>query len=334
MSAIRRRPAALIAGLAVLGSVLTACGSGSTQANSAVIIGKRVISVDEVQQRLDTALSKEQVAKDLAKNHKLDLVSRGIVSTLVLHELIVEQVRRDGLSVSEKDVADFLARAAPAEDPVQRAVDAGFDAKELARDRLLLQTIGNKYLDKLQITFDGALLTSPANAKATALDLANKLAAEPNRSAELLKAASGGGANQDVSPVTDQKFDPIGAFQLFDQRQLLLKDVFGVAAGNVVAFGFDSGGDQQQGGISGWLVALVKNRITNATLPAEEVSLAAQVPPGWSQTIAVELVSPLTTELGLQLNPRYGVWDQLAAAVVPSEAEKVGLIKPAATKTP
>src|SRR5436190_11329797 len=99
MSAIRRRPAALIAGLAVLGSVLTACGSGSTQANSAVIIGKRVISVDEVQQRLDTALSKEQVAKDLAKNHKLDLVSRGIVSTLVLHELIVEQVRRDGLSV-------------------------------------------------------------------------------------------------------------------------------------------------------------------------------------------------------------------------------------------
>jgi len=90
---VTTRIPALVAALAVLGGALTACASGPSQVNSAVIIGDHVISVDDVQRRLDEALTVEPAAKDLAKNHKLDLASRGIVDQLVRHELLAEAAR-------------------------------------------------------------------------------------------------------------------------------------------------------------------------------------------------------------------------------------------------
>src|SRR5256885_14327161 len=128
-----RTPVLFIAALATVGTTLTACGSGPNQVNSAVIIGDRVITVDSVQQRRDTALKNEPAAKALAMTHALDKGARGIVSQLVRHELITSAARQENLSVAERDVTDYVAGRKPAEDPIQRSVDAAFDPNEVAR---------------------------------------------------------------------------------------------------------------------------------------------------------------------------------------------------------
>jgi hypothetical protein len=329
MSAMRRRPAMLIAVLAVLTSALAACGSQPREANSAVIIGNRIVSVDDVQRRLENALNNEPAAKELAKSHKLDLVSRSIVTQLVRHELITEVAKRENLSVAEKDVDELLAANAPPEDPVQRSVQAAFDPKEYARDRLLIQRLGAKYQDKVEITFDGATVRSPTDAKAQATELATKIAADPAKAAEIVRAAAGNDpeAQSPVQPVLGQALSPISAFQIAVENNALLSPVFAAQKGAVVAFPFSSG---DQGGGSAWLVALISQRDNNATLPADQTAAASQVSPQWQEEVGNRLIGPVVTELGVRVSPRYGVWDELAVAVAPSEGEKTGVLLPAA----
>jgi hypothetical protein len=327
MSALRRRPAMLIAVLAVLGSALAACGSQPREANSAVIIGDRVISVDDVQGRLENALNKEPAARDLAKNHKLDLVSRSIVTQLVRHELITEVAKRENLSVSERDVEELLAANAPPEDPVQRSVQAAFDPKEYARDRLLTQRLGTKYQDKVEITFDGATVRSAADAKAQATDLANRIAAEPAKVADIVRAAAGEDPESPIRPVLGQTLSPISAFQIAVENNALLSPVFAAKKNFVVAFTFSTG---DQGGGSAWLVALISKRDNNATLPEDQAAAASQVSAQWQEEVGNRLIGPLVTELGVRVSPRYGVWDELAVSVAPSEGEKAGVLLPAA----
>jgi hypothetical protein len=323
MSAIRR-PAVLVASLAVLGGALTACGNGPSQVNSAVIIGDRVITVDDVQRRLDTALAAEPAAKDLAKNHKLDVVSRGIVNELVRHELLSEAAKRENLTVSEGDLREAVAGVAPSEDPLQRTVDAAFDANERARDQLLAAALGKKYLEKLQITFDGVSL-SAGDARKTAEDLARQVAAKPDQAANLFAQAAG----PQGQPINGITLSEVGAYGIYVQNQVMVAPLLGVPANSVVAFPL---GTSQEGGGGGWLVAHIKERNTNATLSGDDSAAVSQVPPNWMALVGQHLASPLAEELGVRISPRYGVWDQLSVGVVPTEGEKVGLIIPVATQ--
>ncbi|HEV2782756.1 MAG TPA: SurA N-terminal domain-containing protein [Actinophytocola sp.] len=327
MTTAIRHPGVLIAVLAVLATALTACGSGPTQINSAVIIGDRVVSVDEVQRRLDTALDTEPAAKDLARNRKLDLVSRGIVNQLVRHELIAEAAEREGLTVSERDLAELTASTAPPEDPVLKAVTAGFDGREIARDRLLLQALGRKYLERLQVRMEAATVASEGDSRQAATDLARKVAAQPDRMAQLIEEPS----TAQVRPAPVDALSPVSTYGFFAQQQVQLAPVFSVQPNTVVAFQFIAG---EQSGANAWLVALIKERNTNATLSEQERSIVSQVPPEWNQAIGTQLISPLAGELGVRISPRYGVWDELAVGVAPNESEKVGLVLPAAMPKP
>jgi SurA-like protein len=321
---------ALVAALAVVGGALTACASGPSQINSAVIIGDRVISVDDVQHRLDESLNTEPATKDLAKNRKLDLVSRGIVNQLVRHELLAEAAKREGLSVSEKDLADVTAGTAPAQDPVQRAIEAGFDAHELAKDRLLALNLGKKYASRLQLTVSGAQVVSPANAQKLATDLAKKLAAvKPDQvGAELEKLAT-----QEINPVPNLLVSAPYSYGLWaSQNQGLdIRPLFGAPVNSVVAFPLGSG---EQSASSGWFVGVIQRRDENATLTDQVAQLLPQVTPDWLQGVGLKLISPLAAELGVRISPRYGIWDQLSVGVVPSEGERFGLIIPAANARP
>ncbi|HET9141061.1 hypothetical protein [Actinophytocola sp.] len=327
MSAMRR-PAILIAALAVLGSALTACGSQPREANSAVIIGNRVVSVDDVQAKLETALNKEPAARELAKSHKLDLVSRSIVTQLVRHELITEVAKRENLTVSEKDVEEALAANAPAEDPVQRSVQAAFDPREYARDQLLTQRLGQKYRTKLEITFDGATVRSVADAKTRSIDLAKKIAAEPAKVNDILRAASADAPEGSINLAPDQTLSPVSTYQIAAENngQVLLTPVFAADADTVVAFPYAS---SEQAGSSLWLVALITKRDTNAALPEDQASVAAEVSPLWDGLVGTHVMGPAVTDLGVKVSPRYGVWDELNVSVAPSEDEKIGVLLPA-----
>jgi SurA N-terminal domain len=321
------RPFAALAAFAVAATLVSGCGSGPSQVNSAVIIGDRVVSVDEVQQRLDTALNAEPAARDLARNRRLDLVSRGIVNQLVRHELVAEAARREGLTVSESELTELTASTAAPEDPVQRSVQAAFDAREIARDRLLLQALGRKYLDRLQLQVELATVVSQTNGRERAAELARKVAAQPDRMAQLVQEA----ASEEVNQVRVPVLNPVNTYGFFAQEQVQLAPVFTVGANTVVSFQFVAG---EQAGANAWLVALIKQRDLNATLSEQERELVAQVPPEWLQNVGTQLIGPLAAELGMRISPRYGVWDELAVGLAPNEAEKVGLVLPAASRQP
>ncbi|MDQ3787420.1 MAG: hypothetical protein M3422_09275, partial [Actinomycetota bacterium] len=89
MTSVLRRAVAPFAAVTALVATLSACGTGPSQVNSAVIIDDHVISVDEVQSLIDKVV-KEPAARPLAQQHKLDLVAREVVSQLVTHQVLSE----------------------------------------------------------------------------------------------------------------------------------------------------------------------------------------------------------------------------------------------------
>lgn len=331
---------ALVASIAVLGGALTACASGPSQINSAVIIGDRVISVDDVQHRLDQALRVEPAAKELAKNRKLDLVSRGIVNELVRHQLLAEAARRENLTVSEKDLADASAATPPSQDPVERSIEAGFDQKDIVRDRLLAVSLGNKMLDKLQLTLDGVVINSPGFTKQKATELARQIAAQPDKAAALGAAAAS--ANEQSQPLANFAYNAIRTYASAAQQAQqsgqapsadnMVPPLFAAPANSVIALSLGGGGESGASGGGQYLVALVRH--ADGGVPAQEASLASQVPPDWLFVLGEHVISPLAKELGLRVSPRYGVWDELAVGVAASEAEKVGVLLPASIAKP
>ena len=54
-------------------------------------------------------------------------------------------------------------------------------------------------------------------------------------------------------------------------------------------------------------------------------AVADRLDPASLELIGLRLLQPLAEELGVQVNPRYGVWDPLAMRVVP-EDEATGMI--------
>jgi hypothetical protein len=330
MTAIRR-PVVLVAALAVVGSAVAGCGSGPSQANSAVIIGDRVITVDDVQQRLDNSIKNEQATRDLAKTHKLDLVSRGIVDQLIRHELIAEAAKRENLTVSEKDVSDAQASTAPSQDPTQKAIDAGFDPHELAKDRLLMSELGKKYVEKLRVTFVGLQIVS-SDARKRSDDIAHKVAAAPNQAEQIFQQAQGGG--QDAQAIPSFPLTAQRGYDIASQNQVLLTPLFGVPEHSVVAFPLGQG---EQAASAGWIVVYIQQRELNAP-PAsasdsqQQSTPVSQIPPQWFELVGQQLTAPLAGELGVRISPRYGVWDELAVGVAPSDGEKVGIVVPGNTK--
>ena len=95
--------------------------------------------------------------------------------------------------------------------------------------------------------------------------------------------------------------------------------LFGVDAGTTVLF---RPSPQQ----SSWIVARVTDRRTDAPPPADDAA-AGQL--GESDLVAIgeRLLQPLAQQVGVRVNPRYGVWDPIQMRVV-AEDEVAGVILP------
>lgn len=334
MTIVTCRPAALIALLATTATLLAGCGSGPSQTNAAVIFGDRVVTVDEVQQRLNTALKAEPAARELAKNHRLDLVSRGIVNQLVRHELIAAAAQRANLTVSEQDVTELTTRRAPAEDPIQRSVEAAFSAKEIATDQLLTVNLGRTNVDKVQLTLDGAAIQVPDFTKEKATELARQMAATPDRAADIGRAAVGEDSQQSQA-LQGFPWNAVSRYANAAQNAqgqapppaALFAQLFAAPPNSVIMLQLGSGENAASGG---WLI--VRVRRSDAGIPAEERVYAAEVPAIWQYALGEHLLGPFAKELGVRISPRYGVWDELAVGVAPSEGEKVGTVLPTANR--
>ncbi|MDQ3887447.1 MAG: SurA N-terminal domain-containing protein [Actinomycetota bacterium] len=286
--------------------ILVGCGSGPSQLGAAALVGDTVIPLDRVQQQLDLVLVKEgeQAKAQLVAGKQLDDVSREILTQAVRHELLAVAAQREGLSIDDERVTDLLNQFGGPEVASAGTVYDAQGIRSRARDQLLAIELGREYLPHLSVTVD----YTTARTRTEAMQRVQQLSeAGPARARKIIAAD----AEQGVAAALDQKI--IAA----ENPGLAAAPIFGVRAGTVVAFT----SDQDSGS---WLVAVVTDRSTNAQSgrKVDEVDLALLEAAGLRQLV------PLAKDLGVRINPRYGVWDPVAVRIVPNKNETAGFIAP------
>jgi hypothetical protein len=324
--------ASVVVGLLGLG-VLAGCGTGPTRAGAAAIVGDQVVTVDEIQAGLRTAAPDLRVAVDQQGAAQgvapgapippqlLAQQSRRLVTVRVLHDLIAEQSRRDGITVSPQRVDAALARVGGAQGA---AAGSGFDPatiRELVSDQIAAGDIGRRVFDQLTVTIDYAAVPDRASAEA----LARVVATDPARAAQLF---SGG---QGASGLTLRP----GADQGAGLRSSASSVLFGLPAGTVAITPGGSGSqasgqDPAQGP---WTVIHVRERRLDAPPGAPGVTPASAVDDDTMFGFGLRQLQPLALDLGVTVNPRYGAWDPTQLDVVENPAA-AGVVTPVRSPAP
>lgn len=317
MIRIIRRSRAPLAVLAAAVLLLTGCGSGPNQAASAAIVGDRAISLDAVQGEIQWLLDNVPEAQQAQDQRKMETISRRVVQGRIVHELITVAAQREGLQVDRSQVEELINATGGVEEAA-RAIGAEPDRiRDVAADQVLLQQLGQNYLDRLSVDMVGTLITEEgpdATAKEQALELGRRIAADPAKAQAIL----GGNGQQ----VIDQQ---IGLAQAAGTNpELAVSALFGSSPGTVLVVQ----PSQQQ---AGWLVALVQDR--TVTESAGQAT-GQQVDPQLLYGIGLRQLQPVAEDLGVRANPRYGVWDQAGVSLAASTEELTGHLLPARTVQP
>lgn len=313
MTSVLRRVVAPFAAVTALVATLSACGTGPSQVNSAVIFGDQVISVDEVQSLVDKVV-KEPAALGLAQQHKLDLVAREAVGQLVVHELLADIARREGVRVDQDQLEELRKQnpfsqkltadsGMPSEQLVPELVYRARGFEAYANDQLLLDALARKHLGRDSATYNLVSVQSEDEAR----ELAEKIVANPDESAALMRAvAAKDGSepqvNQDTGPTPDGVY---------------------LAAPDNSVFVLPAGQGETGGG--GFQVVHVLSTETAATT-SPDVDLS-QVDASQLPTLGKFVLRPFVIESGIEISPRYGVWNDATLTVVPkAEADVSGFV--------
>ncbi|MBY8848201.1 SurA N-terminal domain-containing protein [Saccharothrix longispora] len=302
MRTAQRRSTLIAAAVALL---VAGCGTGPAKVGSAAIVGDTVLPLQTVQQRLEVVLDKEPEARKLHDQRKLDQVARQLVTLGVQHELIGLAAQREGITVSEEDVAESVEQAGGADMASQNTVYDATTFRERAKDQLLLVELARKYVDRMEVTFDYFFTKDNTEA----VEKAKQVAADPAKMAEFIAAAPRSEQGQSLGRENQ-------VVRSAESPQSAQSPLFGVEPGTVVAFPPDPGSAQ-------WIVAHVKERRTDVR-PSSDESSTEQLTPQLLEQIGLRLVQQLAGDPSIRVNPRYGVWDTTAISLAPSEGELSG----------
>lgn len=284
------------------------CGAtGPGQPGAAAIVGGASVSVDEVQDQLDMVLDKEgeEVRSQLVSGRQLDDLSRQIVTLRIRHELVRLAAQREGLSVSSVQVSKLLYELGG---PARAAEGTIWDEdgfRRHARDQLLMEELGRKTLSTA-VTFDYTTATTRAGALRRAEELAE---AGPRRAREMIRADVEADKEAVVSKRVVGGDDPIFA----------ASPAFGVGRDTVVAF--------QLADTQPWLIMVVQNRMTGAE-PSDQAPDPDEIDPAVLEAIGLRQLAHVAEDVGIRLNPRYGVWDPVNLKAVADENELGGYVGP------
>ncbi|TLW91775.1 hypothetical protein FFT09_12685 [Saccharomonospora piscinae] len=305
------RPSRRRAGLAVAlaaSFALTACGSGPSTTNAAAVIGDDVIALDDVQDEIQWLLDNAPQAQQAQEQRRVDQVSSEILRSRVVHELLTVAERRERLTVDETEVDSLIDASGGVTEAAKNIAVEPSRVREVARDQLMLEELGARYQDRLSVHFVGAMITESsveATDSETARELGRSIAADPQRAREIVRD----GGHQ----LVDQRISLSDA--LTQDPELAISAVFGAEEGTVVVIQ----PSQQQ---PGWLVALVEQRSLRSG--GGENAEGEPVDPRLLYWVGLRQLQPIADELGVRLNPRYGVWDEAGMAPAPSEEEVTG----------
>ncbi|OLF15275.1 SurA N-terminal domain-containing protein [Actinophytocola xanthii] len=324
MTTAKFRRHGVLAVLTALVATLTACGSGPSRVNSAVIVdGSTSISVDTVQGLVEKVVREQPAARPLAQQRKLDLVAREAVSQLVVHELITDAAREEDITVSREELSRALSGnpfgdelpddgSVPPEALASQLVYRARDQREAVIDQLLLAQLAAKYYQRLQITMDFTVISGdqtggdPSSMREQAEDKARQFAADPDKVGDLIAKDTEAGVNASEG----------AEFAALQDPALASTVMFGAEEGSVVAF-------EPSPGQALWVVGLIRSRDTDAS---PEVAEQPQVEPEQLVAIGRRFLQPYAEETSIEVSPRYGVWDLAAMGVAPSDDETVGLV--------
>ncbi|WP_026453879.1 SurA N-terminal domain-containing protein [Saccharomonospora iraqiensis] len=320
-----RRPVALALVL-LTATVLTACGSGPSRADSAALVGDRSIGLDSVQAEIRWLLDNVEQAEQAQEQNKLDQFGREVVRSRVVHELVTVAAEREGLEVDPREVDRLIHDNGGVRAIARSTFSEPSRVRGVVRDQLLLQQLTERYRDRLSVRMVGAMVTESsveATAERTARDLGERIARNPDEAERII-------AENGHQPVTEEL--TLGR-TLDRDPELATTAVFGAGEGTVVVI-------QPSRQRVGWLVALVRDRTVGAPGSGESAARedgagqAQQVNPQLRYLAGLRQLQPIAEELGVRINPRYGVWDGAALAPAPSDEELTGYLLESRTVRP
>lgn len=300
--------------------VFAGCGSGPSQASSAAIVGQRAIPLEDVQNEINWLLANVPQAREMADNRKFDNFSRKVVGERIVHELLAIAAQREGLDVEQGAVTQMIESSGGTEEAAKLVGAEPDRLRELAADQILLQKLAEKKLSAVSIDLVGAVVTGESagsTAKDRALALGKQIAADPAKARSLV----GEGGRQ----VIEQRLalsEVLGS----DSASLASSALFGVKPGTVVVIQ----PNPEQG--AAWLVALVKDRDVDEG--AKKPGQAGEADPNTLYNIGLRMLAPIAEEVGVRVNPRYGVWDQAGMTVAASERDLSGWLIPVRNARP
>lgn len=296
---MRRRVGRVAVAVAVVGAVVGGCGSGPSQVGSAVIIGSDSVSLAQVQSRIDVALAKTGTVSQLAGRGVGPAdIARDVVSRAVLHDLLARTAVTEGITVGDAQVDATFAANGGADAVVASSLSDLPALRERVRDQLVAIELAKRAVDRLAVVVDVAAATSRSDAEAKARTV----------------AAGGPGADAVFAGNNAERNLPLRASS--DPKAATMA-LFGTPAGQILVF-------QPAPNRSGWIVLRVVQRSTDA--PPAGPSAVPQIDEATLGLIGERLLQPLSEQLGVRVNPRYGVWDPISMRVV-ADGQQTGFIR-------
>lgn len=302
--AVRRQVGRVLAAVVVAGAVVSGCGS-PVQAGSAAIVGSDTVPLERVQNELAAVLGRTELVDQVsAQGGGPPDIARDIVTHVVVHDLLRREAGGAGIVVTDAAVDAEIADRGGVEALLATTFADLPGLRERVRDDLTAVQLAQRSLTGLSVTADIVAVTSREQAQQRATVL----------------AAGGPGADAlfAANPRTSRR-DTV--YQAATSPDVASSVLFGVPVGTVGFFQPDS----QQ---SAWLVFRVTDRRTDTPPDPEAASQLSQ-----KDLVAIgeRMLQPVADELGVRVNPRYGVWDPIRLRVVPEDLTGGAILAPAAS---
>lgn len=296
-------------GVAAVGLLIGGCSFGSSQLGAAAFVDGTEIPLEQVHSQLVTVLAKEgsQARSQLEAGHQFDDLSRKIVTVRIRHQLLEIAAQRASLTVDQSRVNRLIQEGGGAETASKGTIFDANSYRQRARDKLLVAALGRAALRNSAVTVDYTTANTRTAAKRRVEELSQ---AGSQRAQQSIDADVRAGKDAELGKRIVAADDPIFA----------TTPAFGVAEGTVVAFQLE---DTQP-----WVIMVVKNRTNRDARPSAQAPHIDQIDPAVLEAVGLRQLAQVSEEVGVRLNPRYGVWDPVNLQVVSDENETGGFIAP------
>ncbi|MDV6011495.1 hypothetical protein [Haloechinothrix sp. LS1_15] len=314
----RFAPTIALAGSALL---IAACGEGPTRASSAAVVGDERIPLERVQDDVRWLLNNIPEVRQADDEGNLGLYTRHVVQSYVVSELLEVAAEEEDLQV-DREVVDERLEAWGGRDEAPAMVGVPPERLErFATDVALIEQLGEHYLDRISVEVIGAEVSAdtpddPMREQAVALG--EEIAADPERAAEL--------AGDEGRRVIDETFTP-AELVAGGAAELATSALFSAEPGTVTVI-------QPNPQQPVWLVALITDRTVDAAAGDDDVAEAPQADPNVLYGFGLRMLAPVAEEVGVEINPRYGVWDPVGMSIAESEEHTFGELIPSRTAQP